>query len=396
MKRHVAGNVNWIGYIDWELRQFHGDDYAIQHGSSQNAYVIEEDKTVLVDTVWAPHKEEYLDNLAKELDLGSVDAVIANHGEPDHSSGLPDLMMRLPEGTPVYCTQNCVKSLTGQYGNRGWNFQVVKTGDRLDIGNGKELLFIEMRMLHWPDSMATYLTGDNVLFSMDAFGQHYAVEELFNDKSDQGILLGEAMKYYANILNPFSPLVKAKLKEIASLDLPIDMIAPSHGAIWREDPQQIVELYAEWADNFQEDQVTVVYDTMWGGTEKLAHELSLALSEASPETRVKVFNISRTDKNTIATEIFRSKAIAVGSPTVGQDILSGMTGFLAFIRQLKFKNKKAGVFGTYGWSGESVAVLTRLLTECGFDVVGNPVKVNWYPHQEALDALPALAASILA
>ncbi|MBD5560558.1 MAG: MBL fold metallo-hydrolase [Clostridia bacterium] len=396
MKRHITGNVSWIGYIDWELKQFHGDDYAIQHGSSQNAYVVEEEKTVLIDTVWAPHKEEYLDNLAREIDLSKADAVIANHGEPDHSSGLPDLMERLPEGTPIYCTANGVRSLKGQYGDRGWNFQVVKTGDRLDVGNGKELIFVEMRMLHWPDSMATYLTGDNILFSMDAFGQHYAVEELFADRADEGILLGEAMKYYANILNPFSPLVKAKLKEIGTLDLPFAMIAPSHGAIWRDHPEQIIDLYAKWSDDFQEDQVTIVYDTMWGGTEKLAHALSVAVSEASPDTKVKVFNINKTDKNTIATEIFRSKAVAVGSPTVGQDILSGMTGFLAFIRQLKFKKKKAGVFGTYGWSGESVAVLSRLLTDSGFTVVGDPVKVNWFPHQEALDELPALAQAMLA
>lgn len=395
MKRHVAGNVSWIGYIDWELKQFHGDDYAIHHGSSQNAYLVEEEKTVLIDTVWAPHKEEYLNNLEKVVDLGKVDAVVANHGEPDHSSGLPDLMARLPEGTPIYCTQNCVRSLTGQYGDRGWNFQVAKTGDRMDIGNGKELVFVEMRMLHWPDSMATYLTGDNILFSMDAFGQHYAVEELFADKADRGILLGEAMKYYANILNPFSPLVRAKLKEIAGYNLPIDVIAPSHGAIWREHPEEIVELYGKWADDYQEDQVTVVYDTMWGGTEKIAHALSLALSEASPETKVKVYNIAKTDKNTIATEIFRSRAIAVGSPTVGRDILSGMTGFLAFIRQLQFKNKKAGVFGTFGWSGESVAVLKRTLTESGFDVVDDAVRVNWYPQEDALAELPALAAAIL-
>ena len=179
MRKHVKGNVSWVGYLDWELESFHGDDYSIINGSSQNAYLIEEEKTVLM----------------------------ANHGECDHSGSLTALMEEIPN-TPIYCTANAVKSIEGQYGKRGWDFHVVKTGDSIDIGNGKKLVFVEMRMLHWPDSMATYMTGDNILFSNDAFGQHYAVEELFNDKADQCLLWKEAMKYFANILNPFAPILQ--------------------------------------------------------------------------------------------------------------------------------------------------------------------------------------------
>lgn len=394
MKRNIKGNVSWVGYIDWELDSFHGDDYSISNGSSQNAYLIEEEKTVLIDTVWLPHQFEFIENLEKEIDLKKIDYVIANHGEIDHSGALISLMEKIPN-TPIYCTANAVKSLEGQFGKRGWNFNVVKTGDSLDIGNGKQLVFVEMPMLHWPDSMATYLTGDHILFSNDAFGQHFAVEELFNDKADPCLLMREAMKYYANILNPFSPLVAKKIQEIVGLNLPIEMIAPSHGAIWRENPLQIVEKYAEWAQAYQEDQVTVVYDTMWEGTAKIAHAIAREISINYPDTVVKVFNISKSDKNDVMTEVFMSKAIALGSPTVGNSILSSVAGWIEFMRQLKFKKKKAAVFGCYGWSGESVKILKEKVSEAGFEVADVNIRSQWNPNEADLAAVPALVSKLM-
>ena len=394
MRRHVKGNVSWVGYIDWELESFHGDDYSIMNGSSQNAYLVEEGKTVLIDTVWLPHRFEFVENLKREIDVHKIDYIIANHGECDHSGSLTALMAEIPD-TPIYCTANAVKSIEGQYGKRGWNFHVVKTGDTLDIGNGKQLVFVEMRMLHWPDSMATYMTGDNILFSNDAFGQHFAVEELFNDRANQCLLMKEAMKYYANILNPFSPLVSKKLKEIAGFHLPIDMIAPSHGAIWRENPAQIVELYAKWAEAYQENQVTIAYDTMWEGTAKLAHEIAREIARQSPDTVVKLFNIAKADKNEVMTEVFKSRAIAVGSPTVSNSILSSVAGWLEFLKQLKFKNKKAAAFGCYGWSGESVKILRETLAEAGFTVVEENVRSLWNPEQADFAAIPAMVTALL-
>ena len=395
MRKHVKGNVSWLGYIDWALEWFHGEDYSIKNGSSQNAYLIEEEKTVLIDTVWLPHQFEFVENLEKEIDLNKIDFIVANHGECDHSGSLVALMEKIPD-TPIYCTANAVKSIEGQYGKRGWHFHVVKTGDTVDIGNGKQLIFVEMKMLHWPDSMATYLTGDNILFSNDAFGQHYAVEELFNDKADQCLLHKEAMKYFANILNPFAPILIKKLEEIGKFKLPIEMIAPSHGAIWREDPLQIVNLYATWAMDYQEDQVTVVYDTMWEGTAKLANALATELHKESPNTVVKVFNLAKADKNEIMTEVFKSRAIAVGSPTVSNSYLSSMAGWLEFLKQLKFKNKKALAFGCYGWSGESVKLLEEKLKEAGFDVVEENIRIQWTPEEADLASLPAVAKALLA
>lgn len=394
MKKQVKNNVYWIGYIDWDLQKFHGDDFTIHSGSSQNAYLIEEEKTVLMDTVWAPHQFEFLENLKKEVDLKSIDYIIVNHGENDHSGSLPALMELIPD-TPIYCTANAVKSLEGQYGKRGWDFHVVHTGDELDIGNGKKLVFVEMRFLHWPDSMATYLTGDNILFSMDAFGQHYAVEEMFADLADQETLWDEAMRYFANIVAPFSPLVIKKVKEITALNLPIEMIAPSHGAIWRKDPLKIVEAYAKWADAYQEDQVTIVYGTEWHGTEKIAHAIANEIHTQSPDTIVKVFNVDHVEKDDIIGEVFKSKAIAVGSPTILNGILASMDGFLYYLKSLKYKKKKACVFGCYGWSGEGNKILREKLTEAGFKVAENEVKSSWNPEEGDFAKIPAMVSELL-
>lgn len=394
MKKNIKNNVSWVGYIDWELETFHGDDYSIMNGSSQNAYLIEEEKTVLIDTVWTPHRFDFVENLKKEIDLKKIDFIVANHGECDHSGALTALMDEIPD-TPIYCTALAVKSLEGQYGKRNWNFKVVKTGDSVEIGGGKKLIFVEMRMLHWPDSMATFMTGDNILFSNDAFGQHFAVPELFNDKANQCLLFKEGMKYYANILNPFSPVLMKKLEEIKGFNLTFDIIAPSHGAIWRDNPMQIVEKYAEWANAYQENQVTIAYDTMWEGTTKIAHRIAEEIHNQSPDTVVKVFNIAKADKNEILTEVFKSKAIAVGSPTVGNSILSSVAGWLEYLKQLKFKNKKAAAFGCYGWSGESVKKLQEELKTAGFDVIEENIRSNWNPTEEDFASLSKLTQNLL-
>jgi len=240
MSFKIKSNIYWVGKIDWELRKFHGDEYSTHRGSSYNSYLIKEEKVALIDTVWRPFSKEFVENLSKEIDLSKIDYVIANHAENDHSGALPELMRLIP-GTPIYCTKNGVKSLTGHY-HQDWNFQVVKTGDKLSLGN-KELIFVEAPMLHWPDSMFCYLTEDNILFSNDAFGQHYASEYMFNDLVNQNELAQECIKYYANILTPFSPLVTKKIKEVLSFNLPLDMICTSHGIIWRTKPEQIVEKY---------------------------------------------------------------------------------------------------------------------------------------------------------
>ncbi len=392
MKKQVKNNVYWVGKVDWELKKFHGDEYSTHKGSTYNSYLIQEEKTVLVDTVWLPFAKEFVENLAKEVDLKKIDYIIANHGEVDHSGALPELMKHIPD-TPIYCTENAVKSLKGQY-HQDWNFKVVKTGDKLDLGNGKELIFVEMRMLHWPDSMAAYMTGDNILFSNDAFGQHYATEMLYNDLVDQGELMTESIKYFANILNPFNPILQKKLQEVLSLNLQIDMIATSHGVIWRENPLQIVEKYVQWSADYQENQITVIYDTMWNGTRELAERIALGIQLQDPAVTVKIFNLSKSDFNDVATEVFRSKAIAVGSPTVGNGLLHSVAGFLHYMKSLKFKKKKAAAFGCYGWSGESVKILNEMLADAGFEIIGEGMRQLWNPDDAAKKAAVELGKTI--
>jgi flavorubredoxin len=382
MKTHIKNNVSWIGKTDWELRNFHGYEYSTHKGSSYNSYLIEEEKTVIIDTVWLPFAKEYVANLKGEINLAKVDFVVANHGEIDHSGALPELMKELKPGTPVYCTANGVKSLTGHY-HEDWNFKPVKTGDKVSLGK-KELLFVEAPMLHWPDTMMTYLTGDNVLFSNDAFGQHYATDFHFNDSVDQSELFVEALKYYANILTPFSHLVEKKIKEFLSLHLPLEVICPSHGVIWRKDPVQIIEKYLEWAAQKPRNQITLIYDTMWNGTRRMAEAIARGIESADKTTEVKLFNTATTDKNDVIAEVFKSRMIGAGSPTINKGILSSMAAILEVIRGLGFKNKKAFAFGAYGWSGESVKMLEEELKECGFALAGPGLKSYWNPDGKAL------------
>lgn len=377
----INKNVTWVGKIDWELKTFHGEEYSTHKGTSYNSYLIRNEKVALVDTIWTPFAKEFIHNLKKEIDLREIDYIIANHAEPDHSGALPELMKEIPD-TPIYCTKNGVKSLKGHY-HKDWNFVTVKTGDKLNIGS-KDIVFVEANMLHWPDSMFCYLTEDNILFSNDAFGQHYASEYMFNDLVDQSELYDEAIKYYANILTPFSKLVEKKINEVLALKLPVDMICPSHGIIWRGDPLQIVHKYMEWAKDYQENQITIIYDTMWNSTRRMAEEIAEGIKSIDKYSNIKLYNSARRDKNDIITEVFKSKAIFLGSPTVNGTILYSMAGILDLIKGLRFKNKKASAFGSYGWSGENVKLLTSELEKSGFEIIDEGIRVLWNPDEEGL------------
>lgn len=379
----ITDKVTWVGKIDWELRTFHGEEYSTHRGTSYNSYIIRDGKTVLIDTVWEHFAEEFVENLKKEIDLNEIDYIISNHAEVDHSGALPLLMKEIPH-VPIYCTSNGAKILKAHY-HEDWNFVEVKSGDELEIGKNNKLIFIEAKMLHWPDSMFTYMTGESILFSNDAFGQHYASERLFNDLVDQCELYQEAIKYYANILTPFSPLVINKIKEILSFNLPVNMIATSHGIIWRDNPTQIVEKYLEWANDYQENQITILYETMWDATRKMAEAIAEGIRAADKDITVKVYNVGRSDKNDVITELFKSKAILVGCSTVNKSIMSSTASILAMIRGIGFKKKKAAAFGSYGWSGESVPMITEKLKEAKLEVVDEGLKIQWQPDEEELE-----------
>lgn len=391
MSVRVNDRVTWVGKTDWELRRFHGDEYSTHRGSSYNSYLVRDEKTVLIDTVWRPHAKEYVEKLKQEIDLNEIDYIVIHHGEVDHSGALPELMKEIPD-TPIYCTAQGVKTLTGQY-HQDWNFVPYKTGDTLDLGSRK-LIFIEGKMLHWPDSSFSYLTEDNIFFSNDAFGQHISSELMFNDLMDPCELMQEAIKYYANILTPFSKQVQNKLEEILALNLPIDMICPAHGVIWRDNPMQIVEKYSQWSSGYQEDQVTIFYDTMWENTRLMAHALKDGIVSADRGLTVKLYNVAKTDKNDLMTEIFKSRLVLAGSSTVNNGLLSGMGSILEEIEGLRFKNKKAMCFGSYGWSGESVKLLNERMEKAGFEVIHEGIRTIWTPDTAAMEEIRAVGRQL--
>ncbi len=382
MSKRITDKVTWVGKTDWELKSFHGKEYSTRRGSSYNSYLIRDAKNVLIDTVWLPYDKEFVQRLKKEIDLKELDYIIMNHSEVDHSGALPELMREIPD-TPIYCTANGEKIIYGHY-HKDWNFVRVRTGDTLPLGS-TTLTFVEAPMLHWPDTMFTYMSGENILFSNDAFGEHYATGSLYNDDADQDELFAEAIKYYANILTPFSKLVVKKIEEVLGLGLPVNMICPSHGVIWREHPTQIVEKYLIWAKDYQENQITILYDTMWNATRKMAEAIASGIEQEDKEVKLKLINASKEDKNDVITEIFKSKAILLGAPTINNGVTHAIGGILEMLRGLKMKNKAAATFGSYGWSGEGTKVLSEGLKACGFKLLNDGIRQLWVPEDKDLE-----------
>ena len=380
MVTKMAPGVYWVGIVDWGLRKFHGHELSTHRGSTYNSYLIVDEKVVLVDTAWKPFQDEFIENIRQVINPEKIDIVIANHSEPDHSSSLPAVMRHCPQATLVVSSRG-EESVEGHY-HQPWNFKKVKTGDRINIGKS-DLIFVEATMLHWPDSMFTYLTGKNILMPNDAFGQHYASAFRFNDQVDQEELYEEALKYYANILTPYSNLVIKKIDEVLALKLPVEMIAPSHGVIWRKDPLQIVKKYQEWAAQVPEKTAVVLYDTMWEGTRQMAEAIGDGL--AAENVSHKLFHMAVSDRNDVITEIFKTKAVVIGSPTLNQGILPTVAPILEDLRGLKFQNKIGAAFGTYGWSGECVKVIEEHLTRCKIAVAVPGVRAKWQPKAEDLE-----------
>ena len=382
MGKKITDNVTWVGKVDWDLVHFHGDELSTFHGSSYNAYLIKDEKNVLIDTVWRPYDREFVKRLKEVIDLKDIDYIVMNHNEIDHSGALPELLREIPD-TPIYCTKKGEAILRGHY-HQDWNYVNVKIGDTLNIGK-HTLTFIEAPMLHWPDTMFTYMSGDEILFSNDAFGQHYATESLFDTAADVNEVMYEAEKYYTNILNLYSPMVARKVKEVLGMNLPIKMIAPSHGVIWTKYISQIIENYQKWSTPYQENQITIVYDTMWQSTRLMGEAIAEGIRRADPSVEVKLYNVAKEDKNDVLTQMFRSKAVLVGSPTINYGYSFAIAGILEMARGLKFKGKKAADFGSYGWSGDAPKLITKHLQEAGFDVVDDGIKCLWVPDNKAID-----------
>jgi anaerobic nitric oxide reductase flavorubredoxin len=377
MTVQIAENVYWVGAVDWEARHFHGYTYHVQRGTTYNAYLIVDDRIALVDTVLPGFEQEMIYQISQVVDPAQIDVVIANHGELDHSGAIPAVMALAPRASLI-CTKKGVESL-GKYFPNGREYHVVETGDTISLGH-KTLTFLEAPMLHWPDSMFTYIPEDRLLLPNDAFGQHLASTGRFADQVDQAVLWEEARRYFANILTPFSRLILRKVEEVQQMGLEIDVIAPSHGVIWREDPMQIVEQYVRWASGEARPRALVVYETMWGSTAEIARDILEGIVETGVEGQL--FAVPQTNHTTVVGELLEAKGIVVGSATHNRRPLLNISALVEDLIGLRPVGKIGAAFGSHGWGGGAVPVLEKGLGEAGIDVVQEGLALAWRPTAE--------------
>ncbi len=382
----VTDKVYWVGAIDWDLRDFHG--YATRRGTTYNAYLVMADQPTLIDTVKAPFADEMLSRISSVCDPKSIRYIVSNHSEMDHSGALPRIL-DLVKPKKVFASAMGVKSLKAHF---HWDMPVtaVKDGEKLELG-GERLAFTESRMVHWPDSMFSYLEGAGVLFSNDGFGMHLASSSRFDDETPDWY--DEAAKYYANILLPFSDIVLALLDKIAKSGLSPKMIAPDHGPIWRKDATKIISLWGEWARQKPRNKAIVVFDTMWGSTDKLARAAAEGLITAGVKTMVMPLRGSH--RSDIATELLDAGALLVGSPTINKQIFPTVADVLSYLKGLRRKNLVGAAFGSYGWAGESIKQVQDALTEMGVATV-ETVKCQYVPDAAALEAAYGMGQKVAA
>lgn len=373
----IKNDIYWVGGIDWDLRSFHG--YLTQRGTSYNSYLIIDEKITLIDTVKHYLADEMLQRIKNIIDPSKINYIVCNHVEMDHSGALPKIMKICPQAT-IIISPNGEKGLKKHF-YHGWNTKVVNTGDSINIGK-HTLQFILTPMVHWPDSMATYIPESRLLFSNDAFGQHIASAERFDDELGFDIAREEAAKYYANIVLPYGLQVKKALEEISPLK--IDMIAPSHGIIWRKYLNEIINRYGKWANNETKNKAVIVYDTMWGSTEKIAKAIRDSFEDK--DIPAQIMNLQTNHISDIMTQILTAKYICVGSPTLNSCLLPAVAGFLAYMKGLAPKNRIGLSFGSYGWGGQSIAQIEEVLKSCGFKIT-NQIKVQYVPEQNFLEEI---------
>lgn len=383
----VVKGIYWVGAVDWNIRDFHG--YSTYLGTTYNSFLIVDDKITLVDAVKKEFTDELLERISQIVDPKKIDYVISNHTEMDHSGGLARVMHRIGEDKPVYCSKTGYKNLTKHFQQK-WNYKPVEDGGQLSLGK-RTLVFMETKMLHWPDSMFTYAKEDKILFTSDAFGQHYAGPERFDDQIGDAIM-PHAKKYFANILLPYSPLILKLVQKVQSMGLAMDMILPDHGVMWRKDPKKIVKAYVEWSEQKPKRKALVIYDTMWHSTEIMAEAIAEALGEEG--VHAEPMHLRSRHRSDIMTEVLDAGAILVGSPTLNNNIFPTVSDFLTYLKGLKPQNKVAAAFGSYGWSGESVKMITKELEEMKFKVVDPGVRIQFVPDKEGLEACRELARKV--
>ena len=385
----IADGIYDVGVKDWNIRDFHG--YSTHQGTTYNAFLVMDEKIALIDTVKKEFADQMLDNIAQIVDPKKIDLVISNHTEMDHSGGLPRVMHRIGEDKPLYCSKMGAKNLK-QHFFPAWNYHPVESGEELSLGR-RTLTFLETRMLHWPDSMFTYLKEDKILFSSDAFGQHYAGPEKFDDEIGDRIM-PHAQKYYANILLLYAAKTAKLLDKVAEMGLEFNMICPDHGVLWRKDINKIVDAYVRWSKQEPQNKALVIYDTMWHSTQLMAEAIVGGLAEAG--VYAVPMDLRKTDRSDIMTEVLDARAIIVGSPTLNNQMFPTVSDFLTYMKGLKPKNKIGAAFGSYGWSGEAMRQITGELQTMKFEVVEPGLRIQYVPDKDGLAACEEFGKKIAA
>lgn len=384
----VKKNIYWVGAVDWNVRDFHG--YQVPKGTTYNSFLVLDEKVTLFDTVKKPFKSDLMANIRKLIDPSKIDYIVVNHVEMDHSGALPEIM-DLIKPEKLICSTMGKKVLIDHFHRDDWPYEVVETGKSVSLGK-KSVQFMETRMLHWPDSMFSYLVEDKMLISSDAFGQHWATSERFDDEIDLDELLSQSAKYYANILLLYSPLVQKLLASVQKSGMKIDMIAPDHGLIWRSHPQKIIEAYDNWSQQKARKKAVLIYDTMWQSTETMAHAIADGLNQEGVD--FKMLNLKHNHRSDVMTEILDAKALLLGSSTLNNGILPTMADMLCYMKGLKPVGKIGAAFGSYGWSGESVKLLTQALDDMKIKVVDEGIRVKFAPTQQDLERCMELGRKI--
>jgi flavorubredoxin len=377
--KQITNDVYSVGVIDWNMRSFHGNTFITRSGVTYSSYLINDNEPALIDVVHKGFEDEFLKNISEIVNPEKIKHVILNHLEPDHSGAI-ECMAKVLKNAKFYGTAKLKEGLLKYY-DLDIEINVVKTGDKINLGNNT-LTFVEVPMVHWPDSMLTYCPEKKVLFSNDAFGQHIATNKTFTDELEQGLLWKEVAKYYANILWPLGVMIEKSINNLLKMNLPIDFVAPSHGLVWRQDINKVIEKYLSWTKNEVKNKVVVVYETMWGSTQIMAREIIRALTNKNIE--VKMFDISKTDFAEIAYEMLEAKAFVIGSSTHDNEMLAYIAGYIHFLKGMKPKNRIAVSFGSFGWAGGAVKEIATNLSSFGVEVI-EQVGAKFKPNKEELE-----------
>ena len=384
----IAKGIYSVGALDWNIRDFHG--YSTDYGTTYNAFLIVDEKIALIDTVKRPFFNTLLSNISEIVDPSKIDYVISNHTEMDHSGSLPPIMEAVGKDKPLYCSKMGEKNLKMHFSDN-WNYKVVGSHDELSLGENT-IHFLETKMLHWPDSMFSYLKEKQILFSSDAFGQHLAGTAFFDNEASEDIVMHQAKKYYANILLPYSALIQKLLNQVTDLGLKFKMICPDHGIIWLKNPLKIVKAYANWSKQIPKNKAVIVYDTMWNSTQTMAESIARGILEKG--IQVQLMNLKNCHRSNIVTEIMDAAAVLIGTPTLNNEIYPTVSDFLTYLKGLKPQNKLSMSFGSYGWSGEAVKYADKRTEEMKFDKLKQGLKIQYVPNKENLKSCIELGSEI--